>query len=116
MSRLGTILNALVNRTGVSSTEVTSTYGTLYLFKDNSTKTVRAYGYARSGSNMTTSTILFTVPSGYRPSETKYFPIVGTTDTQYTAAYYGIVDSDGNVKQNLGGSAREVFIATEWEI
>ena len=116
MSRLYNILDALVNRTGISSTSVSSTYGTLWLFKDNSTNTVRAYGYARSGSNINLDTALFTVPSGYRPSSLATIPMTIAVDSGAIAAYYGYVFTNGEVKQHLSGYAREISIFAEWKV
>lgn len=88
--------------------------GGLRLWKDPTTKTVRAYGYFRRSTDINTSTVIFNVPSEYRPTQTYELPMIISTSGNTTIAYHGNVQANGNIYQDVGSIIREGFIAGEW--
>lgn len=97
---------------GSGSSGVTSFGRGVY---DPNTKTVRISVAARSPSDMTTSTILATIPEGYRPPGN--ISIYGTFSTGGgMAAYYGTANTNGNITQSLGNSVREAFLYGEYSV
>ena len=89
-----------------------SHYGRVW--KDPNTKTCRIQIAARKSSDIATSDVLATVPSGFRPTENS--PIYGYfyTSSGLVAAYYGAVNANGDVRQYLGNTIREVFLVGEY--
>lgn len=69
---------------------------------------------ARKDTDISTSEVLATVPSGFRPTEN--YPLYGYfyTGGKLVVAYYGQVTTAGDIKQNLGNSIREVFLVGEY--
>ena len=86
-----------------------------FLFYDPASKSIRIYLSARSTSNITTNTVLATIPDGYRPSENTllvgFFYASGVN-----AAYFGTAQTSGNIVQQLGNTIREVFLIGEYSI
>lgn len=82
---------------------------------DPNTNTVRIVVAARSTSDITTSTILATIPAGYRPpSNISIYGFFATSGG--TAAYYGTANANGNITQSLGSSVREAFMYGEYSL
>lgn len=82
---------------------------------DPNTRTVRVYMYARSSSNITTSTVLANIPSGYRPSGNwGLYGMIKTTEA--TWGYYGRIDANGNITQQLGSIVRDVCLFGEYPV
>lgn len=82
---------------------------------DPNTETVRIYMYAHSSSNITTSTVLANIPSGYRPSSNYglYGLMKTTSDTR---GYYGRIDANGNITQQLGSIVRDLCLFGEYSV
>lgn len=84
------------------------------VWKDPNTKTCRVQVSARKSTDISTNDILATIPSGFRP--TANYALYGYfyTGGNLVAAYYGIVNAAGDIKQSLGNSIREVFLVGEY--
>lgn len=98
--------------TGAASGVTTNGY---YIYS-RSTGTVRIYLTADSSSDISTSTVLGVIPTGYRPSATTKLPGTITTANGSTHSYYGEVATNGNITQKLSSSARSVVLFGEYEI
>lgn len=79
-------------------------------------RTVRLYTYARSSQNIAIADILFTIPAKYRPKYNTAIPAIIKTHDGTVASYYGTISANGNVNQNLSGSAREIMMIGEYVI
>lgn len=111
------LLYKMLGRFGRSDTYVEASNGItggIRLFKDNSTNTVRCYGYFRRSTDISVSTTIFQVPSGYRPSGNFAVPMFLYTSGNVGAGFYGVVNAQGIITQSLGSSVREGFISAEW--
>lgn len=85
-----------------------------YVVKDVSTKSCRIFIVARSSSNISTTMVLATVPSGYRPAQNaSLFGAVAAADGLMNA-FYGTVKTDGSITQGAGSTIREVFLIGEY--
>lgn len=112
------LLTKILGRIGSDMTYVTALNGItggLRLFKDKSTGTVRCYGYFRRASDISDSTVIFQVPSGYRPSENYELPMFLYTSGGVCAGFYGILLPNGEIRQKLGSTIREGFVSAEWK-
>ena len=116
MLNLKKLMTKVLNTFGTDVTHVTNSYGTLRLTKDKATNTVRGYGYFRSSTDLTINTVLFNVPSGYRPKETYSIPMFLSTNSNVATSYFGFVNTEGNITQQLGGTIRSGFFSCEWAI
>ena len=113
------LLNKIVGRVGVTDTYVNAENGItggVRLFRDNSTNTVRCYGYFRRSTDIGISTTIFTVPSGFRPPGNYAVPMFLYTSGNLCVGFYGIVNEQGVITQSLGNTIREGFIAAEWKL
>lgn len=114
------LLHKILGRFGVTETYVEAQNGItggIRLFKDNSTNTVRCYGYFRRSTDINTSTAIFTVPSEYRPQGNYTVPMFFYTSTGLCAGFYGILTAQsGAITQSLGNTVREGFISAEWKL
>ena len=113
------LLNKIVGRLGVTETYVEAQNGItggIRLFRDNSTNTVRCYGYFRRSTDINLSTTIFTVPSGFRPPGNYAVPMFLYTSGNVCAGFYGVLTSQGVITQSLGTTVREGFIAAEWKL
>lgn len=111
------LLTKILSRFGSDNTYVSASgtiTGGLRLIKDKSTGTVRAYGYFRKTSNITTTETIFQVPSGWRPTTTWEIPMYLYVDGGTSASYFGSINSNGVVNQNLGSVIRGGFTAFEY--
>lgn len=79
-------------------------------------KTVRIYLSARSGSDISTSTVLANIPAAYRPSSTVLMVGFFTLSNGVSATYEALITSQGNVTQSLSSTVREAFIVGEYSI
>lgn len=96
--------------TGAAST-ISEMFG--YYVYSPSDRMVRIYISARSSSNITTSTVLGVIPSGYRPSSNA--TLVGAMGTGTgMAAYKGHVNTSGEIYQDIGNTLREIFLVGEY--
>ena len=117
MLNMKKLITKILLRIGSNTAYVTASNGItggLRLYKDYSTGTVRAYGYFRRASNITDTEVIFKVPTGFRSPYTYEIPMYLNTSSNASAAYYGTLSSSGDIKQSLGSSIREGFIAAEW--
>lgn len=90
--------------------------GGLRLFKDKSTGTVRGYGYFRRGTNISLSETIFQLPTGWIPSGSWEIPMFFYTSGGIAAAYYGVLSSNGTIKQSLGSTIREGYTTFEYTL
>lgn len=93
--------------------------GELHGTYDRFTKTVRINFYASKSSNIGTSDTLITIPSSYRPSDTKYGSAMIETyvsSANKTSAYRVTLNSSGQIKQGLSSYARSVFGVIEYTL
>lgn len=112
------LLYKICQRIGQTNTSISASNGlngSLRLWKDNATGTVRGYGYFRGSTNIGINTTIFEIPSDYRPSVSWNVPMFLKTDTS-SAAYYGVIATNGTLTQKLGSSIREGFVSFEYEI
>lgn len=116
MLNIKKLLTKILNSFGTNTTYVQNSYGLLRLTKDKATNTVRCYGYFRSSTDIGISTVLFIVPSGYRPKEQRAVPMYLTTGGGITTSYYGYANTDGTIIQQLGASVRSGFFSDEWSV
>lgn len=113
------LLTKVLSRFGNDYTYITASSGItggLRLFKDKSTGTIRAYGYFRKSSNITQSDVIFQLPTGWRPSGGWEIPMFFWTSGGIAAAYYGILATDGTIKQSLGSTIREGYMTFEYTL
>ena len=90
--------------------------GGLRLFKDIGAETIRGYGYFRRSTNISQSETIFQLPTGWRPSGGWEIPMFFYTSGGIAAAYYGILATDGTIKQSLGNSIREGYMSFEYTL
>lgn len=112
------LLTKLLGRTGAEMSYITalnSITGGLRLWKDKSTRTVRCYGYFRRATNITDGTVIFNVPSGFRPVGNTEVPMFLYSSSGVNAGYYGILHTNGDMYQSLGATIREGFVSAEWQ-
>lgn len=85
-------------------------------YYDPNSHTVRIYLYARSNSNINTSTVLATIPSQYRPADN--FALFGmfSTGSVRGVANYGTARTNGNVTQVFSNEVREALLVGEYDI
>ena len=90
--------------------------GLCHCYKDKACNTVRVHFYFNATSNVGTSTTLFTIPSGFRPS-------AGATGTMFYmdannlgGAYTFKISTAGIVTQNAGSTIRQGFGYVEYPI
>ena len=86
-----------------------------YGFYDKSTDTVRLYMYGADSANISTSTVLFTVPSAYRPPQNIGAPMMFAT-TAGSGAHYATVSTNGEVKQTASSSLRQFLAFCEYQL
>ena len=117
---LANILNeVLPPSTGNEYTYVTASSGItggLRLFKDKASGTIRAYGYFRRSTNISQSETIFQLPTGWSPIGGWEIPMFFYTSGGAAAAYYGILGTDGTIKQSLGSTIREGFTSFEYTL
>lgn len=77
--------------------------------------TVRIYFTFSATQNIAITDVLFTVPSGYRPSASITFPILIATDSAFVGGW-GYVQTNGEVTQGVTGFARNGFGAIEYKL
>ena len=82
---------------------------------DPSSGTVRIYFAFSASQNIATADVLFTVPSGYRPSADTTFPILIATDAGFVGGW-GYVHTNGEVNQSVSGYSRNGFGAIEYKL
>ena len=89
-----------------------SSFGGRY---DPSTRTVRIRFNFAASANILTSDVLFTIPEAYRPSGTVYGSAFYQTSGGMSA-YQCVLNSSGEIKQNLGNTIRSGFGYIEYVI
>lgn len=116
---LKTLLAQIVGRLGGAYTTVNAQNGIdgfLRLFKDNSTNTVRGYGYFRRSTNIDMATVIFTIPSGWRPSANWWVPVFMYTAESKCIAYHSTIKTNGEYTQDAGSVMREGFTSFEYTL
>ena len=104
----GTINNNAPVYFGLTSNSNLSTSGGTGLFFPES-NTVVVFGEASSGSNITTSTVLATIPTGYRPSASRSIAGRYTTDANANSATMSVnINTDGTIKQSSSNALRSI--------
>lgn len=113
-------LTKLFSRIGVEEFNLTGYAGFDNAFGvgkyDKATDTVRLYMFGADSANISSSTTLFTVPEGYRPSGNVPAIAVMATDSSNGIVYYLTVGADGTVKQNLTSYLRRVVAVCEYKL
>lgn len=102
---------AITEELGSGSSGITQ-FGRVW--KDPNTKTCRIQVVARKSTDISTNEVLATVPSGFRPKVNYSLYGYFYTGGNLIAAYYGTIFTNGDVRQNLGNSIREVFLVGEY--
>lgn len=118
MANLDQIMDFLADGIGADTTSVTainSIEGTLYLYKDTLSKTVRGYCYFRKSSDIAFDMVIFQVPEGYRPLEEITRPCFLQTSSG-VGAYYCRITTSGNIQQRMGSTVRSGFMVFEYSI
>lgn len=87
-----------------------------YGFCDKSTNTVRLYLYGKDSANLTSSIVLFTVPSAYRPPQNIAAPMVFATDSTNGITNYATVYANGEVKQAISNYMRSFVAFCEYQL
>ena len=77
--------------------------------KDHSTNTVRLHFYFGANQNLATSTYLFTIPSGYRPTEEVSGVMMYTDASNVSGSYSCKLTTSGVITQNAGSTIRQGF-------
>lgn len=90
--------------------------GFCHCYKDKSANTVRAHFYFNSNSNVGTSTTLFTIPSGFRPSSEVNGTMFYMDANNVGGAYTFKVSTAGILTQNAGSTIRQGFGYIEYPI
>lgn len=75
--------------------------------KDNASNTVRVHFYFNSNSNVSTSTTLFTIPTGYRPTEETNGSMFYSDANNVGGAYTFKINTSGVITQNAGSTIRQ---------
>ena len=83
--------------------------GFCHCFKDKASNTVRLHFYFNSNSNVNTSTTLFTIPSGFRPSSDTNGVMYYSDANNVGGAYTFKVSTAGILTQNAGSTIRQGF-------
>lgn len=118
MATLDQIIGYIADNMSVSKTAVSAKNGisgTLWLVKDNISRSVRGFGYFRKSTDIASDTTIFTIPAELRPAENvdgAGFYQTGSTSTSYTVA----VKSNGTVSQALGSTIRSGIILFEYPL
>ena len=86
-----------------------------YGFYDKATDTVRLYMFGSDSANISTSTVLFTVPSAYRPPQNIGAPMMFST-TAGSGAHYATVGTNGEVKQAASSTLRQFMAFCEYQL
>ena len=108
LSRFGNEMTYVEAQNGIT--------GGLRLLKDKGTNTVRCYGYFRRSTDITSSTTIFTVPSGFRPAGNYSIPMFLSTSGNVNVGFYGVLTAQGVLTQALGNTIREGFVSAEWSL
>lgn len=90
--------------------------GTSQGIYDEFTDTVRVRGYIYISTNISTSTVLFTAPEGYRPTSNFAIFMELTMESGATVPYYGIIKPNGEITQSLGNTVQKIFIDGEYPL
>ena len=84
--------------------------------KDNSTNTVRVHFYFNATQNIGTSTYLFTIPSGFRPSAEVNGAMFYADQNNVGGAYTFKITTGGVITQNAGSTIRQGFGFAEYKL
>lgn len=111
-------LSDCTNNSGSKSITIQATTGiegNMFLTKDFSSKTVRGNAFFRKGTTISSSTDIFIIPEGYRPKAYQNVAGFFTTNGNAASSYYGIVYTDGKVRQSLGNTILTGVFSFEYE-
>ena len=85
-------------------------------YKDKACNTVRVHFYFNATQNISTSTYLFTIPSGFRPSAEATGAMFYMDSGNVSGAYTFKVTTAGILTQNAGSTIRQGFGFVEYPI
>ena len=85
-------------------------------YKDNACSTVRVHFYFNANSNISTSTTLFTIPSGFRPLAEVTGSMFYQDANKVGGAYTFKITTAGVMTQNAGSTIRQGFGYVEYPI
>lgn len=114
-SETDTLLSALngnSTRVGLTNSNNISD-GMGFLIYDPVRKSVRIYAEFFSTSDIASSATLFTVPTGYRPSENTRIPCLYATSAM-TRGFYVTCNANGDIINSLGNTTRSGVIVGEY--
>ena len=118
MANLDQIMDYIADNMSVDKTSVEAKNGisgTLWIVKDNMSRSVRCFGYFRKLTDISSNTTIFTIPNEYKPQEALNgagFYQTSSTTSSYTCS----VDASGNVYQTLGSTIRSGIVVFEYPI
>jgi hypothetical protein len=112
--RITSLNSALTAETFTLTAKVGS--GTAYVCYDKASKTVSVRGYVSHTSDISTSTALFTMTAGYRPSTTVRGVAESITSSSAVAFGNAAIDSSGNIYQGGSSASRQVMIDIKYAI
>ena len=90
--------------------------GFCHCYKDKACNTVRVHFYFNATQNINTSTYLFTIPSGFRPTEEISGVMMYTDSNSSSGAYSFKITTGGIITQNAGSTIRQGFGFIEYPI
>lgn len=109
------LLTRILGRIGSTTFSLTvgvdDGYG--YGVYDKATNTVRLYFWARG--SISAATTILTVPSGYRPSSTRY-GIIWIYVTNRGYSYHCTINTDGTIKQGFSNSVDRIAGFAEYQL
>lgn len=120
MLNIKKLLTKITNSIGSDSADATAgsalTRGFCRCIKDRASGTIRLYFYFVATQNLNTGTYLFTIPSGYRPSEEITGAIVTIDSSSRPDAGTCKITTGGVITQNVGSVIRQGFGVVEYKV
>lgn len=86
------------------------------IYKDNASQTIRLVFYFNATSNISTSTTIFTIPSGFRPSAEVSGSMFYSDANNVSGSYTFKITTSGALTQNAGTNIRQGFGVAEYPI
>ena len=116
MATLDNMMNFIADGIGAEETSISPNIGTgsLYIKKDKISRTIRGFGFVNHTSNISTSTVLFELPEGWRPYKNENACIIYSTSNNLLALYRGSIGTDGKMYQSAGSTIQHVFVSFEY--
>ena len=118
MANLDQIMDYIADNMSVDKTSVEAKNGisgTLWIVKDNMSRSARCFGYFRKSTDMSSNTTIFTIPNAYKPQAALSGAGFYQTSS-ITTSYTCYIDASGNVYQTLGSTIRSGIVIFEYPI